>query len=118
MEATRTLLFRIFVISIVVVDMRDEQSTMNFVQGMDNRSFAVEREGERRCEHDNSVYGDKHAHRPGSHVFPQGQHLSARLIGFNNRGQTRIGSDGCIGKVLLPWRHIVQRASRVSVHRH
>jgi len=36
MEATRTLLFRIFVISIVVVDMRDEQSTMNFGQGMDN----------------------------------------------------------------------------------
>jgi hypothetical protein len=98
MSATGTVLVRIFVVGIVVVVVRDEQSTVGFGQRMDNRHFAVERERERRRENGESIRRDKDACRPGSHLFAQSQHLSDRLI---RQSQARIKCEGCIGKVLL-----------------
>jgi len=101
MGPTGEMLVRTFVVGIVVVIVRYQQSAMSFGQRMDNGHVTVEREGERGQENGKHIRRHNNARRPGSHLFPQGQHSSARLIGFGNPGWTIIGSDGCMGKVLL-----------------
>jgi len=100
MNRSGDMLVCVFVVGIVVVVVRYQQSAMGFGERMDNGHVAVEREGERRQENGKRIRRHNNARRPDSHQFPQGQHSSARLIGFGNRGWTIIGSDGCMGKVL------------------
>jgi len=88
-----------FMIGIVMVEMRDKQSTMGLGQGVDDRHVMVERKRKRRQQHGKRI-GRKYRHRPGPVISPQRQHRESRFA-FVGKSPAMIGPKGGLGKVAL-----------------